>query len=213
LRSEIDQRRGDLSRDLEMIGNRVSPRRIVERRTQAIRLSTRARARGMKESIMGTADDMSTITRQRAIDLREQTSGTAGGLIGSAQDATHAMTESASQVPDRVKGQTQGNPIAAGLVAFGMGLLAATVIPASRGEKRLAQRVQPKLEDAARSAAEAGRGLAEDMKPVVQESASHLQESAQDSMQHVKQQAADAAQSVKGEAQTAATHVKDAARS
>ena len=40
LRFEIAQQRVDLTRDFEMIGDRVSPSRMVERRTAAQRMKT-----------------------------------------------------------------------------------------------------------------------------------------------------------------------------
>jgi hypothetical protein len=203
LKWDIDQRRSDLTRDFDAIGDRVSPQRIAERRVQAVR----SRFGDVKNSVMGardTAVDGVGATGQRAQD-------TATGAVQSAQEGLHTAGEKVAEVPDLVRANTQGNPLAAGLVAFGLGLLAATVLPGTRKERRLARTIQPQLEDAARTAAETGRSLAEDLKPVAQDSARSLQESARESAQHVADGAKDAAQSVKDHTRDAAGDVKNAA--
>jgi gas vesicle protein len=215
LRWEIDQRRSDLTRDFDAIGDRVSPGRVVERKTAAVR----SRFRNVKESVMGSADQVGGQAHERVIDLRGQAGDTAGAVrasateaVQTAQEGIHTAGERVAEVPDLVRQETQGNPLVAGLVAFGVGLLAASVLPETRKERHLARKVQPQLEDAARAAADTGRGLADDLKPVVQDSASHLQDSARESAQHVTEQAKEAAHSVTGEAKSAADDIKDSAR-
>jgi gas vesicle protein len=203
LRWEIDQRRSDLTRDFDAIGDRVSPQRMAERRVQAVK----SRFGGIKESVMGARDS----AVDGAGDAGQRAHGAAAGAVHSAQEGLHTAGERVAEVPDLVRQNTQGNPLAAGLVAFGLGLLAATVLPETRKERQLARNIQPQLEDAARTAAETGRGLAEDLKPVAQDSARSLQESAKESVQHVADGAKDAAQSVKDHTQDAAGDVKHAA--
>ena len=55
--------------------------------------------------------------------------GTAGAHLG---DAGAAIGDA----PAQVKTKTQGNPLAAGLIAFGAGLLVSSLIPASRRNAR-----------------------------------------------------------------------------
>jgi gas vesicle protein len=211
LRDDIEYRRDAITRDIDAIGDRVSPSRVVERRTEAVR----GRFRSAKESIMGQADDMG----DHAVDLRDRAGDAAGSARSSIGDATHRaqegvhhVAETAGEVPDMVRDRTQGNPVAAGLVAFGLGLLAATVLPESRRERRLARQVQPRLEEAARTAAEAGRGVVDELKPTVQQSAEHVQETARESVANVTDEAKGAAQTVAGDGKQAAANVKDAAQ-
>lgn len=226
LRSEIDQRRDDLTRDFEAIGDKVSPSRIMERKTDAVK----SRFRNVKESVMGKADDLGSHTQGKVVDLRGQASDTAQGLRSSAQDLAGGVTQGAgdlvhsagdvahnageqvAQVPQILKDEARGNPLAAGLVAFGIGLLAASVLPESRKEKQLARQIQPQLEDAARTAAETGKEMIEDFKPIAQDSAEHLQESAKYAVQNVTEQAKGGASDVAQDAKGAATAVKDSAR-
>jgi gas vesicle protein len=212
LRWEIDQRRSDLTRDFDAIGDRVSPARVMERRTQAVR----TRFRTMKDSVMGSADQVG----DHAVDLRGTAADKASNIRSSATDAIHGAGEGiqhagerVAEVPDVVRHQTEGNPLAAGLVAFGLGLLAATVLPESRKERQLARQLQPKLEDAARTAASTGKELAEDLKPAVEDSKSQLTDAAMSSKENLTDQAREAAQSVADTAKSGASDVKDAARS
>jgi gas vesicle protein len=216
LRWEIDQRRSDLTRDFEAIGDRVTPRRVVERRTRAVT----SRFRNLRTSVMGTADRYGGHAQSTGVDLREQAGQTAedlrssaAGAVHRAQEGIHGAGERVAEVPGIVRHETEGNPLAAGLVAFGVGLLAATVLPETGKERRLARRVEPQLTDAARAAADTGRGLAEELKPAVQDSAASLQESARESAQHVADHAREAARSVTDDARSQAAGVRDAARS
>jgi ElaB/YqjD/DUF883 family membrane-anchored ribosome-binding protein len=76
--------------------------------------------------------------------------------------------------------------MAAGLIAFGAGLLAASIIPTSRREQQLAQQVQPALETVASEAGSAAQGVAGELKEKAQEAAHELKDSAQESVQAVK---------------------------
>jgi gas vesicle protein len=222
LRGDIERRRYDLTRDIDAIGDRVSPSRVMERRTGALK----ERLRNAKESIMGEADHIS----DRTVDVRDRVGDVAYSSRSSISDAAsragdgvhhaaekagdgvHQAAEKAGEVPDVVRRQTQGNPLAAGVVAFGVGLLVATALPESRRERRLARQVQPRLEDAARTAAGTGRAVVDDVRPAVEQSAEHLRDSAKESAEHVTGQARDAARTVADRSQTAAANVKDAAR-
>ena len=196
LRGDIEQRRMDLTQDFEALGDRVSPARAVERRTEAVKGSLRT----ARERVMGTADDVTGTVHDRAGDAR-----------GSLQDAAHSVNESVQGVPGAVRHQTQGNPLAAGLVAFGFGLLAATVLPGTRRERDLARQMQPQLERAARAAGAAASDVVEDVKPALQESIDELQGSARDAVARVTDEAKDAASGVGDEAKQAAGNVRDAA--
>jgi len=134
-----------------------------------------------------------------------------GDAAHRAQEGVHHAVERAGDVPDMVRYKTEGNPLAVGLVAFGLGLVAATLLPESSRERRLARQLQPQLEDAARTAAETGRTIAEDLKPSLQQSAEHVQESARESVGNVTEEAKSAAQHVTEEGKQAAANVKDTA--
>jgi hypothetical protein len=107
--------------------------------------------------------------------------------------------------PETVRRRATGNPLAAGLIAFGAGLLLSSLIPASDPE----QQVATQLKD---FATEQGRPVAQQLGQAGQEAAQELKESAQQRAESVKQTAADATSTVKGEAQSAASDVKGQAQ-
>ncbi len=197
LRTEIVQQRIDLTRDFEMIGDKVSPSRIVERRTEA----AKGRVRRMRDAVMGTADDAGSAAADRMGSVRESAGDMAGNVSGMVSEA-----------PQRIEEGTQGNPLAAGMVAFGLGLLAATVLPSSRKERQLARQLQPQLEQAAQTAAEAGKDVAEELKPAVQEAGSQLGEVAKQAASEVQQTAQERAGSVTDTAKQAGQDVKEQAQ-
>jgi gas vesicle protein len=210
LRGDIEQRRRDLTSDLDAIGDRVSPGRVLERRTEGLK----TRFRTTKESIMGQADsitDTSVDLRDRIGDAAGSARSSVGDAASKAADGVHHAAERVGDAPGAVRSQTQGNPLAAGLVAFGLGLLVSTVLPETRRERRLVREVQPRIEDAARTAAGTGRAMADDLRPAAEQSATHLQESAKASVERVADEARDAAGTVASDTKTAAANVKDAA--
>ena len=192
LRGEIDQQRNDLTRDFEMVGDKVSPSRIMERRTEA----AKGRLRSVREAVMGSADGMTTSASDRVGSMRESASGAAGRVSGAVSGAEEQVVQG-----------TRGNPLVAGAVAFGLGLLVATVIPESRREREMARQVQPQLEHAAQVAVEAGQGMAEEMKPALQDAGSQIGQVAKDAADDIRQTAQDrggeAAGNIKGTAQDA----------
>jgi hypothetical protein len=135
LRTDITEDRRAMARSMEAIGDRVSPGRIVERRTNRMK----GRVASWRVSVMGAAPSMSM-----------------------------------PDAPD-VAGATKGNPLAAGLVAFGVGLVAAAAFPATRKEAELAQAArdaaQPMLE-------EAGREIASDVQAKAHDAAEQVKAAA-----------------------------------
>jgi gas vesicle protein len=200
LRYDIERQRAEISRDLDALGDKVSPSRMVERRTEAVK----GRFRGFKESVMGSADHITT----GASDRMGSANQSAHGAMGSVAETAHGAMDTVGGMPGMAKQQAAGNPLVAGAIAFGVGLLAATVIPETRKEHQLARKVQPQLEQAATMAAETGRQVADDLKPVAQEHAGQLQETAKDAAANVSQTAKDSAATVQEEAKGQAQQVK-----
>jgi gas vesicle protein len=94
----------------------------------------------------------------------------------------------------------QGNPLAAGLIAFGAGLLASSLIPPSEKEREAAESLKSAAEPVKTQLTDAAKDVAQGLK-----------EPAQEAMENVKATATDAAQTVKEEGQAAASEVKDSA--
>ena len=117
--------------------------------------------------------------------------------MGSAEPSVDA----ASSVAQGTRHVADGNPLAMGLVAFGAGLVAATLFPATGTERDLAARAQPTLEKAAAEAGPAARHVVDELKPAAQGAVTDLRETAMDAVSNVKEHAADAASDTKSELQ------------
>jgi len=182
LRGQLADQRAEIGRDLDAIGDRVSPHRMVERKQAAVR----QRVSGVKDRLMGSAESSMEAMRE---------AGTS---------AANSLSDSASTVVHGSRNVAEGNPLAMGLIAFGAGLVASAVFPATRPERDLAERAQPMLEKAASEAVPAARHVVEELKPVAQEAAADLSESAKDAAANVKEQAVDAASQTKQAAQRSA---------
>jgi hypothetical protein len=179
LRQDIERIRDDLDATLDALGERVSPRRIAQRRKAAVR----ARATRVRTAVMGSAQESGSAVAGQARQVR-----------GSIQEGAQQVREA----PEMIQRQTQGNPLAAGLVAFGAGMLLATLFPPTEAEQRAASAVQDRVGPLKDQALEAGREMKD-----------HLQGSARESAQQVKETATEATQEVKQQAQSSAEKVKE----
>jgi len=101
----------------------------------------------------------------------------------------------ARSVPEQARQRARGNPLAAGLIAFGAGWLLSSLLPATESEQQAAA----ELKDLA---AEKGGPVKEQLSQAGQEATQSLRKSAQQRAQSVKETAAGAASTVAGEAQS-----------
>jgi uncharacterized protein YjbJ (UPF0337 family) len=187
IRREIEGTQRHLSTDVNALTEKVTPGRIVERRI------------GRMRTVLGTA-------RDRVMGTASGHASTAGDKVGSvasaAGDKVSSAADAVSEAPESIRRGTQGNPLAAGLIAFGAGWLVSSLLPASEPERRLAGQAT----DLAR----------EHVAPVAQHAAEELKENlrepAQQAAESVKSEAADAASTVKDEARSATGDVTDRAQ-
>jgi gas vesicle protein len=201
LRREIEQTRRELGTDVDALGEKVSPRRVMERRVDR----TKNAIGGVKERIMGTTSDASSSAggaiSGAASSVQDRMSGAASGV----QHAASSVGGTATDTAYRARRQAQGNPLAAGLIAFGLGWLVSSLLPPSEKERQLAHQVKDQAQPAVQAVGQqAGQALSE-MKD-------NLQQPAQEAVESVKQTATDAAGTVKDEARSAAGDVKDQAQ-
>ena len=200
LTRDIEARRAELSRDLDALTDKVSPSQIVERRKEA----TRSKFRSMRDKVMGTAHD----TSQGVVSAGSNAGGT---VSGAAAGATDAITTSAQSAKSNLEGQTEGNPLAAGVIAFGAGWLVSSLMPASEKETQAAQQLvgaakESTLVEEARSV---GQEMSQNLKESAAEAAQEVKDTAQESAETVKQEGRSSADSVKQESQERAQHVQD----
>ena len=196
IRSEIEQTQRELSADVDALTEKLSPQRMVERRVRR----TRSVMTNMKDKIMGSTSDAYQTAGPAASGVGESV----GARASAGRDAVAGTAASAAgavrSAPETVRRRTEGNPLAAGLIAFGAGWLLSSLLPASEPEQRVASQVKD-------FAVEQGRPVAEQLGEAGQQAAEQLKESAQQRAETVRQTATDAASTVAGEAQSAASDV------
>lgn len=187
IRDRIDRTRGQLSQDVDQLTEKVSPPRIVGRQVDR----AKGRASSLRDRVMGSSDQGTGIH------------GAAGSVSSGASGAKDAVTGAVGSVgdtvgsaPTAVKSRTQGNPLAAGLVAFGVGLVLSSLAPASEREQQLAAQAESKAKELAEPAKDVGRQMAEELKPAAQEAVEQVKSTAQDAAQDTKDTAQAKAQDV-----------------
>ncbi|NHC15719.1 DUF3618 domain-containing protein [Motilibacter deserti] len=201
IRQDIERTRAELSSDVDALADKVSPASIAHRRVE----DAKSTLTGVKEKVMGKASDAKTMVQERTPGLHSSDDPYAsqGPSVGErAQGAVSSAQGAVQQAPTAVKQQAQGNPLAAGLIAFGAGWLVSSLLPASGKEQQAATQ----LKDKATSGP-----VKEKLQQAAQEVQETLRGPAQDAVQSLKSTAQDAAQTVKDEAQTAKSDVQGSA--
>ncbi|CAI3791335.1 DUF3618 domain-containing protein [Pseudarthrobacter sp. MM222] len=185
IRADIEATRARLGTNVDAVADKVTPSNIVHRQTDKVKDAVF----GVKEKVMGAADT--------ATSNVHSVTGSAGSGIGSSiGDAGSAIADA----PHRAAVKTQGNPLAAGLIAFGAGLLVSSLIPPSQKEREAAEALKNAAEPVTTQLTDAAKDMAEGLK-----------EPAQEAMENVKATATDAVQTVKDEGQGSVSDVKASA--
>jgi hypothetical protein len=172
IRNGIGHTRTELTRDVDRLTDKTSPTRVARRRWTAV-----------KEKVMGTP-------RHAAYSGAD----TARSATGTVQDAAYRAGDRATEVahsaagtvreaPERVARTTQGNPLAAGVIAFGVGMLTAALIPASDVEERAGQRLRDNADEILDQVREPAREVADDLKGSVKDAAGQVADTAKDAAQ------------------------------
>ena len=191
IRRDIERTRGEMEGTVGAINDRVNPQRVYERR----RGRMRSRWGRLRESIMGSDDSA----------LRDRTPGTSASA-GQAQQAVQ-------DAPQRARRRTQGNPLAAGMIAFGVGALIGSALPETEAERQAAreatdkldvegtrQRLTERAKDVQQTVQDRGRDAAEDLKGTARGAAQDVKEHGQQEGQRVRQDAQHSGQQVRREA-------------
>jgi hypothetical protein len=178
LRREIEQTQRGLSTDVDALREKVTPRRIVQRRMDHARRAITT----MRDKVMGTASNSTGAVAD-----------TASALAGEVSSATSSAAQAVGDLPRTVRRGTEGNPLAAGLIAFGLGWLTASLLPASKRERELVDEA---------------KGFAQEhAQPVIGEAAErmkdNLREPVREAVESVRSAADEAGAAVAGQFQSA----------
>lgn len=179
IRADIEATRAELSRDVDTLTQTLSPANIAARQKEKV------------TSAVTGVKDKTTTTIFGARDT----------VMGKAGQVQSASGEAISSAPQIARNGAQGNPLAAGMIALGIGWLVGSLLPASRAERRAADTLKEKAAP-----------LAQEVSEMAKETAQGLQEPAKEAMGQVKSAGSDALQTVKEEGSTTASDVADTAK-
>jgi vacuolar-type H+-ATPase subunit H len=177
IQRDIDHTRASLSADVDALNEKVNPRYAVQRSKSRFR----GRLQRAKGSVMGS--------------------------VPSGDRVSSSASDTASQATDTVVHRTEGNPLAAGLVAFGVGWLASSLLPSTEAERQAGQQLKQRAQDSG-----VVDSVKEEARTVAHDTAEQMRQPAQEAADSVRSTAQDAAGEVRGEAQSAGQDVAGQAR-
>ena len=213
IRRQIEDTRRELSYDVDALNEKVNPARVVDRRVTA----AKGRLTSVKERVMGSAHDTTSSAQGMASNAAGSVQGAASSAAGSVQDAASTAADAVQQAPQQIVRQTQGNPMAAGLIAFGVGWLVSSLLPASEKEKQLAQQAESAVREhkdtLLEPAKQAAQEIGEQLKPAAQDAVESVKATAQDAASTVTEQGKSAAEDVKGQAKDSKQKVQSSTSS
>jgi hypothetical protein len=122
------------------------------------------------------------------------------------------FNDTSQALKENVMGSSEGNPLAAGVIAFGAGMLAAALLPRTRIEEQVVSDVADRLEPPMDEAAVTGREFVEEIRESAERGLERTRETATKAAQEVREEARGAAETVRGEAQTDTHRVRSEAR-
>lgn len=175
IQRDIESTRENLRTDVDRFTEKVSPGRVVGRRVDRVKTG----ASSIRERVMGALPD----------------TGQVKDAASSVKDSASSVGETAAGAPQAVRRQTQGSPLAAGVVAFGVGMVVSSLIPASERERELVQAgeerakgpLQEKASEIAGELQEPARQAAEQIKQTAQQKASETAQEAKSAAQDVRE--------------------------
>ncbi|SDO20617.1 Protein of unknown function [Cryobacterium flavum] len=101
IRSDIERTRRELGGDVDALADKVTPSKIIQRQTDKVKSAFGS----VSERVMGAATQTG--------------------------DAVSSATHTIGDLPHQAANKAKGNPMAVELIAFGIGWLAASLVPAS----------------------------------------------------------------------------------
>ena len=199
IRADIERTRGTLSNDVDDLAESVKPKSVARRQVDKVKDAVGS----VTDRVMGSDED-----DPRSSTVADKTHAAKDAVADKAYAAKDTVSESASEArgavrdaPTTVKRKAQGNPLAAGVIAFGLGMLVSSLIPSSEKERQAVSQLQENLEPVKEKASEVAKDVGESLKPPVQEAAESVKTTAQEGVESVKQEGQAGAQDVKEQAQ------------
>ena len=189
LKSEVEDTRAHLAHNVDRLADKVTPGKVARRKAGA----AQHRLTGMKERVMGAANDARSTTAENAQDVAGSAASAVDRTRETARNAADEAGEAVRSAPGQVAEQTQGSPLAAGVIAFGAGMLAAALLPTSAAEERAGARIREHSDEllgpVKQTAQDIGQDVKEEMRAPAADAVGSLRSTAQDAARTTKEQA------------------------
>ena len=182
IRRDIEDTRGRLSNDVNALTETVSPSNVARRQADKVA----GVATSVKDRVMGTADD----------------------LRATGSDAASSVADAPGAAADKARSKTQGNPLAAGLIALGAGWLVGSMLPASEKEKQAASALKDKAQPVVEEAKSVAQDTAQELKEPAKQAAQSVKDTAMEAKDNVAQEGRSTAEDVRTQAQSSVENVR-----
>lgn len=178
--NQIEMTRASLAANVDELADRTSPNRVIRRGWHRFT----DKMHGVSDTVMGKPAEMAGSMKDSVREMAGQTSEKVSEVAGDAADAVR-------QAPHMAAEQTRGNPLAAGLIAFGAGMLAAALIPESDLERRMSRKLADSdlVEQAREPLMESAGQVREDVTEAVKDSAGQVGQSVKEHAMQAKDEA------------------------
>jgi len=186
IKAEIAATRADLSRNVDALAETVRPGNVAARQKDKL-----------TSAVFGAKDKASSAV----FGAKDAVAGSASQVQSGSGDALQSTGELITSAPRAARQGAQGNPLAAGLIALGVGWLAGSLLPATRVERQAADTLKEKAAP-----------LVQEVSDMAKETAQNLQEPAKEAVAEVKAAGVDAVQVVKEDGSSTASDVVDTAK-
>jgi gas vesicle protein len=198
IRADIERTRATLSNDVDDLAESVKPKSVAQRQVDKVKDA----AGSLKDRVMGSDDDdySSSTVGDKASAAKDAVADRAYAARDTVSEKASDAADAVREAPTTLKRKAQGNPLAAGVIAFGLGMLVSSLIPSSEKERRAVSQLQDNLEPVKQKATEVAQDVGENLRPAAQEAAQSVKSTAQEGVENVKQEGQSAAQDVKDQA-------------
>lgn len=207
IRTDIERTRAELSHNVDTLTETANPKNVAGRQVDKVK----GAAHSVREHLMGSPDDPADTGRLG--EATDAVADKANELKHRASTASDAVAGNAAEAPRQLRQKTRGNPLAAGLIAFGIGYLISSAIPSTEREQRASQQLQDKVEPLKDSLTETAQELGERLRDPAQEAVESVKDSAGEAVGNVQQEARSAAEEVKDQAKSSGEAVRDSGTS
>jgi hypothetical protein len=186
IKADIEATRAELSQDVDALAETVRPANVARRQKNKAR-----------SAVFGAKDK----ARSAVFGAKDTIMGGASQVQSASGEALQSTGEAISSAPQVVRQRAEGNPMAVGLIALGVGWLAGSLLPATRVERQAADALKERMAP-----------LAQEVSDMTKESVQNLQEPAKEALAEVKSTGSGALHAVKEEGGSAAADIADTAK-